>query len=75
MTNPVRGPNESYDQCVYALVMEGDRVDSIWDNYENLRDYWLFNGGKKVTEKMKNIVVLTKEEWDDLNNQGDKKLT
>jgi len=59
----------SYDQCVYALVMEGDRIDSFWDNYERLRDYWVFNHGKKVLEKMKTVIVLTMEEWNDLKTQ------
>jgi len=55
---------EPYDQCVYLLVMEDETVDSIWDNYEKLRDHWMIFRGRKQKQKMKTIVPILREEWE-----------
>ena len=37
---------EPYDQCVYLLVTEDGKVDSVWDSYEQVRDHWMVYHGR-----------------------------
>ena len=55
---------EHYDQCVYLLVTEDGKVDSVWDNYEHVRDHWMVYRGRTKHQKMKTIIPITYEEWE-----------
>lgn len=55
---------EPYDQCVYLLVTEDGNVDSVWDNYEHVRDHWMVYHGRTKQQKMKTIIPVTVEEWE-----------
>ena len=49
-----------YDQCHYRLVFEnGHFLES--GSYENLRDYWLRNGGQLGGVRMDTITVELEE--------------
>ena len=52
-----------YDQCVYLLVMEDGKVDSVWEDYEHVRDHWMVYHGRTSEQKMKTIYAMTRDEW------------
>lgn len=44
MTYFTQTSDAPYDQCIYELHMiEGKKT--IWDDYEELRNYWMLNQG------------------------------
>ena len=59
---------EPYDQCVYLLVTEDGKVDSVWDSYEHVRDHWMVYNGRTRQQKMKTIIPITIEEWEQKQN-------
>ena len=58
--------DEPYDQNQYRLVFEnGESVESC--SYQNLRDYWLANGGQLGGVRMDHIDFAPLEETNDGN--------
>ena len=57
-----------YDQCVYLLVTEDGNVVSVWDSYEHVRDHWMVYHGRTRQQKMKTIVPVTIDEWEQRQN-------
>ena len=55
---------EPYDQCLYLLVTEDGKVDSVWDSYEHVRDHWMVYNGRTRQQKMKTIIPVTHEEYE-----------
>ena len=54
----------AYDQCVYLLMTEDGNVDSVWEDYEHVRDHWMVYHGRTRQQKMKAIVPILREEWE-----------
>jgi hypothetical protein len=49
----------SYDQCYYELFME-DGSKTIWDDYEQLRNHWMANGGMKMSHVVAQIKATSR---------------
>ena len=63
---------EPYDQCLYLLLTEDGKVDSVWDNYESVRDHWMIYHGRVGNQAMKTILPITQQEWEDMTNKNSK---
>ena len=53
-----------YDQCVYLLTTEDGKVDSVWEDYEHVRDHWMIYYGRTRTQRMGAIIPVLREEWE-----------
>ena len=58
-----------YDQCLYLLITEDGQINSVWDNYESVRDHWMIRRGRVGVQKMKAIMPVTQAEWDKMTNK------
>ena len=43
--------------------MEDGKVDSVWEDYEHVRDHWMVYHGRTSEQKMKTIYAMTRDEW------------
>ncbi len=60
---------EPYDQCLYLLITEDGKINSVWDNYESVRDHWMIHRGRAGVQKMKAIMPVTQPEWEKMTKK------